>query len=338
MAVNLQQVAEMSGVSVSTASRALSGSLRVSASTREVVQRAARQLGYRPNATARSLRTRRSGLVGLVMPNLFNASFVAIAQTLQRVFEENGYQLVLSTSWGDEQTERRSVEALRDHQIDGVILTGSFPAGVAVLRESGIPTVHVAHEPADELGDCVLGANLEGARDAVTHLAQLGHRSVGIIGPPRSAIGDERLGGYRIALEQHGICFDPALVFCGPYAPETGCEGVDCLLDAEPHPTALFIAQHEAALGALPRLQSRGIKVPEQLSVICYEDSPMLRWWCPAVTAVDQNAQRVGELAADLLLARIWSRHEMGTEPHRFRVGARLISRESCAVPEPSSS
>jgi LacI family transcriptional regulator len=334
--VDLRQVAEASGVSLSTASRALSGSGRVSDATRARVQRVAEELGYRPNALARGLRTNHSRLVGLVVTNLVNASFHVIAEVVHNRLKAAGYHMVLCVTGGDVDEERAYVETLRDHNVDGIIVVGSDATAVERLRHTAIPVVHLARQPRRPAGDCVLGADLEGAREATRYLLGLSHRRIALIaGPATVTSGHERLAGYRLALEEAGVGYREDLVFQGPLAPASGVEAVKRLLalPTRRRPTAALVTNHESVFGLLPALRERKLRIPDDLSVLCYEDADLLRWWDPAITVMDNNAARMGDLAVNILLDRIAGKADSDSGRWtEFRVGAQLVIRQSCLV------
>lgn len=334
MTVGLRQVAESSGVSVSTASRALSGSLRISDSTRARVEAVAAALDYHPNAAARSLRTARSQVVGLVLTNLVNSSLRTIAEVVQQRLALAGLNLVLSITGGDTAQERAAVRSLVEHNAVGVVLVGADIESVSELARRKVAVVHLARRPDRPAGDCVLGDDVEGAAQAVRYLLGLGHVRVGIVaGPPEVTSGRERLDGFHAVMRGAG----PAVtewVYSGPFAPATGAAAVASLLAVPPRarPTALLVANHEAAFGALPALREAGVAIPEHLSLVCFEDAELLRWWHPGVTVLDNGAAEMGRLATDLLLARV-SGKRTGSDNADFRVATRLLVRESCAAP-----
>ncbi len=343
MAVDLRQVAQHSGVSVSTASRALNGSDRVSEETVARVRAAAAALGYRPNASARALRTARTAFIGLVVTNLVNTSFQTIAEVVQRELARRGYQLMLSVTAGDPVQERSALRTLADHRAAGVIVVGSDSEATEELRKLGMPTVHLARRPREPAGDCVLGDEIAGGRTATEYLLDKGHRRIAIVaGPPDVPSGRERMQGYWLAMQAAGVPVSEELTLATALSPGAGGPAVGALLalPARRRPTALLVANHEASYGALPALRERAVAIPEALSVICYEDSPLARWWHPAITVVDNNARQMGELAARLLLQRLEAgdgdRAHDRTEFSEFRVGTRLIERDSCQAPSTS--
>lgn len=334
MTVGLRQVAEHAGVSVSTASRALAGSTRISDATRRRVGEVAESLGYRPNANARALRTSRSQLVGLVVTNLVNASLHVIAAVVQQQLADAGMQMMLSVTGGDAAHERAALRTLIDHNALGVIVVGSDLRANDELLQAGLPVVHLARRPKTPIGDCVLGDELAGGRQATEYLLGMGHRRIAIIsGPQEVTSGAERLSGYRLAMGERRIAVREELLMTGPFLADTGSEAVRALmaLPLRRRPSALVVANHEAAFGALPALSELGVAVPSQLSLVCIEDAELMRWWHPAVTVVDNSAAKMGELASHLLLQRV--RDHDSNSPRRFeefRVGTHLVERASC--------
>jgi LacI family transcriptional regulator len=273
--------------------------------------------------------------------NLVNTSFHTIAEVVQRELAQRGYQLVLSVTAGDPVQERSSLHTLVDHSAAGVIVVGSDSEATDELRKLGTPTVHLARRPRDPAGDCVLGDEIAGGRSATEYLLENGHRRIAIIaGPPDVPSGRERMQGYWLAMQAADVPVSEELALAVPLSPDAGGTAVEALLalPARRRPTALLVANHEASYGALPALREHSVTIPADLSVICYEDSPLARWWHPAITVIDNNARQMGELAARLLLQRLevaevpaavsanWGRDEFS----EFRVGTRLIERDSC--------
>lgn len=335
VANDLREVARSSGVSISTASRALAGSGLVSDSTRAKVEEAARRIGYRPNASARALRTGGSRLVGLVITNLVNHSFRVIAEIVQQQLAEAGHHLVLSITGGDAESERAALHTLMELGASGVVAVGSDSRAFAEVRASAMPVVHLGRRPVKLVGDCVLGDESAGARSAVELLIAHGHRRVGIVcGPASVTSGRERLDGYRQAMLAGGRATPAELVVAGSFTARTGVDAVDTLL-ALPRarrPTALLVANHESAYGVLPRLRELAVSIPDEMSVICYEDAPIMQWWWPAVTVVDNQPARMAELVTQLLMDRITGVRAAATRSAVHRIPTRLLERGSVAA------
>ncbi|HLU43680.1 MAG TPA: LacI family DNA-binding transcriptional regulator, partial [Natronosporangium sp.] len=320
-------------VSRSTASRALSGSPLISEETRRKVEAAAERLGYRPNRAASALRTRQSRLIGLVLNNLINASFHTIAEVVQRRAAAEGYQVLLCITDADPRREAAFLRTLQDHSVDGVILIGSGRNVTLVNRmiQDGTAVVNLIRASQESAAPSVLAADRDGAYEATRYLLELGHVRIGFIGgPPSTNSGRERFTGYQDALREQGISVDEKLVVQGPFEPAFGRDAVNQLLDTVPDLTALFAANHESVFGILPTLVERGIRIPADLSLVCYEDIPWLRWWRPPITVVDNGAPELAELAVDLLLQQMGRDGGAGGGGRTYRVGAQLVRRGSC--------
>lgn len=340
MPVTLQQVAVAAGVSRTTASRALSGATAISPDTRRLVEAVADRLGYRPNRMASALRSNESKLIGLVLNNLLNNSFHVIAEVVQRRAAVEGYQVLLCITDADPERERSVLNTLSDHRVDGIIVAGTG-RNVPLLnaaRDNGTAVVALIRSAPDSKAPAVLAADREGAQEAVEYLLRLGHRRIGFIGgPPGTNSGDERFSGYLAAIADAGMTVDHDIVQRGPFSPGFGAAAVNELLDARGGAgmTALFVANHEAAFGALPTLAARHVRIPDDLSLICHEDIPWLQWWHPPVTVVDNGARELGDLALTILLEQLGRRRlAQQLDPERvgrtYWVGAQLTLRSSC--------
>ena len=332
--ITLEDVAAAAGVSVSTASRALAGSSRISRETILKVQAAAERLRYRPNSLARGLKTNSSRLIGLVVHNIFNATYQRVAQVIQRRLAASNYQVILCISNDDQNQEALYLETLLDHRIDGLIIvpTGrNFPL-LSQVASHGVPIVTAIRRHNQDLFDAVLQGDSDGAYRGTRHLLELGHRRIGIIvGLGETTSGRERLAGYDRALVEFGIRPQTNLIHRGAYRIETGVIGCEALLAVQPSISALFCANHEASLGVLKILSDRNVKVPSQLSLLCYEDSPWLNWRRPSITIIDNDPDAIGEGCVDLLLRAMGGQTSASSQQigRELRIGARLVVRES---------
>ena len=330
MSVTLRDVARAANVSISTASRALAGGGSASDTTRARLARVAVDLGYRPNAFARGLKTRTSRLVGLVVHNLVNASFCALAEIVQTRLRARGYQVILCITSDDPLQEHDTLQALSDQRIDALIVvpTGANGDQLQAMEQAGIPVISVIRRDESVTLETVLAADPDGAYAGTRYLLGLGHRRIGLIaGRAETTSGRERLAGFRRALDEAGIPFDPALVQAGRYEPETGTLACRALLDMPTPPTAIFVANHEASLGVLRAIAERGVAIPQDLSLLCYEDTPWFEWHRPAISVIDSGAAELAAIAVDRLLQRLDGGVSHGRE---YRVGARLVERASC--------
>ncbi|MBY6410397.1 LacI family DNA-binding transcriptional regulator [Rhodococcus sp. BP-252] len=331
MTVTLIDVAQAAGVSRSTASRALSGSSLISAETRAAVEHAARALGYRPNRAASALRSNRSHLIGLVMNNLINATFHTVAEVVQKRASASGFQVLLCITDADPGKENDVLSMLGEHGVDGTIVIGSGRSADAsnALLSAGRGVVNLIRSVRGSGAPTVLADDLEGAKEATAHLLSLGHTRIGYIGGPADATsGRERFDGYCRALADAGVDVDEGLIRKGPFTTEFGAEAVNLLLDDARPMTALYAANHEAVFGILPTLSARGVSIPDSLSLVCHEDMPWLKMWQPPVTVVDNGAAQLANVAMDLLFQQI--NDAAVPDGRTYRIGARLVDRDSC--------
>jgi LacI family transcriptional regulator, galactose operon repressor len=340
MSVTLKDVAEAARVSVSTASRALGGGGLASARTQQRLMRIARELGYRPNPIARGLKTGQSRLVGLLIHNLANASFQVMAEVVQTRLKALGYQMLLCIAGDDPQQERDTLTTLADHRIDGLIVvpTGKNGAALTALEASDIPVVCVVRRDEGTDLETVLADDPQGAYAGTLHLIGLGHRRIGlVVGRQDTTSGSERLAGYGRALREAAIAVDDALIHAGHFEPETGAVACRKFLDLALPPSAIFVANHESALGVLRVTAERDLSIPGDLSLLCYEDTPWFEWHRPAISVVDNGARELANLAVDRLLRRIEAKDGGAGGGREYRVGARLVKRDSCRPLDPSA-
>lgn len=332
MSVTLKDVAEAAQVSISTASRALGGGGLASERTQQRLMRIARELGYRPNPIARGLKTGQSRLIGLLIHNLTNASFQVMAEVIQARLKTLGYQMLLCIAGDDPQQESDTLTTLADHRVDGLIVvpTGKNGAHLKALAKD-IPIVCLVRRDDGTDLETVLADDAEGAYAGTRYLIGLGHRRIGfIVGRPDTTSGRERLSGYVRALREASIPMDDTLIHAGHFEPETGAASCRKLFALSTPPSAIFVANHEATLGALQVIAERGLSIPDDLSLLCYEDMPWFAWHRPAISIIDNGARDLANLAVDRLLHRIDAKGDGADGVREYRVGARLVQRDSC--------
>ena len=329
MRATLESVARLAGVSKSTASRALTGDPRVLPATQRRVEEAAAALRYHPNRMASALRTRRTGLVGLVVNNLANATFTDIAQTLQTRATRDGLQVLVCSTEGDPAREAAFLDTAVEHHLDGVVVagTGENTERVNALLELGIAVVTMNREVPGSRAPSVMPDYRAAARLATEHLLALGHTRIATVaGLDRFTSGREHHLGFLSAMADAGQAVDPRLVLRGPFAGDFGRTAARELLARPQRPTALLVSNHEATFGVLPTLTEAGVAVPGQMSLVCTEDAPWFAWWHPRLTVVDIAPVTMAERALDLL-----SRQLAGTVPDTAAelVTPRVVARES---------
>lgn len=332
----LRDVADLVGVSISTVSRALTGKGLISKPTEARIRQAADAVNYQPNTLARGLKTQRSRLIGLMVHNLVGTTYRLLAELAQPRLGEAGYQVILCVTGDDAAQEARFLTTLENYRAEGLILvpTGKNGGRLAQFQHAGMALVTVIRRQEELHLETILQANEEGAYIGTNYLLDLGHTEIGfIVGRLDTTSGRERYTGYVRALMERGLKPDPSLIHAGLYRPETGLRACETLMTSTRKPTAIFVANHEASMGALKYLSENAISVPNDVSLLCYEEMPWFKWHKPAITVVDSGSQQLADLAIETLLQRLGEREQTQTPaPAReHRVAAELIIRESCA-------
>ncbi|WP_371672886.1 LacI family DNA-binding transcriptional regulator [Streptomyces sp. NBC_00289] len=329
--ITITEIARRAGVSVPTVSRVVNGRSDVSPQTRARVEDLLRQHGHRKRVAASGTR---AALIDLVFNDLDSPWAVEIIRGVEEVAHTAGVGTVVSALHGRSGDAREWMRNLRARASGGVVLVTSAlePVLHEELRALGVPLVVVdpAGSPAID-APTVGAANWSGGLAATGHLLSLGHRRIGLIaGPPRLLCSRARFDGYRAALENAGLAVDETLVVPGDFRPESGFAGCNALLDLPEPPTAVFAASDQMALGAIEALRRRGLRVPEDMSVVGFDDLPEVRWSAPPLTTVRQPLAEMGKLAARTVLRL--TRGEQPDSP-RVELGTELVVRASTAPP-----
>lgn len=308
----IYHVAEKAGVSVATVSRMINESGYVSPRSRSRIRAAMETLQFEPNSLARSLTTRQTEMLALLLTDIANPFSAEIARGVQDVAQQAGY-IPIICSIDDARIERETVQALRRKRVDGLILTPmqgerSDDNGPLLHRlcDHGMVMVCIGRRPVHPHADEVSTDTAAGAQAAVAHLAALGHRRIAFIGGRISrgvAIG--RLTGYRQGLSEAGLSADVRLVREGDLDEESGRRETAALLELPEPPTAIFCVNDRTAFGVRSMLAERGLRVPEDVSVVGFDDIPLASLIQPPLTTVRQPTHELGRLAATFLLERI---------------------------------
>jgi LacI family transcriptional regulator len=333
----LDDVARRAGVSTSTASRALNGVGELSEETRESVVRAAKALDYRPSPLARSLRTRRSHTVGLVVPTVAHSFYAAVTNGAQSVLEEHGYRLILVDSGDSPDAVTRAVQTLRDHEVDGVLMS-TAPLGAERFNAllDGTPCVFIDEvAPGAGVGNVVL-ENDWGTQMLVDHMVGHGHTTIAFLGGPNDRTsGYERLRGFLEAMERHRLEAMPELVRECDWTIASGFQQAAEVLALDTGPTAMITASGELGLGALAAARRAHVSIPGDLALACFDDlyfAPLLE---PSLTAVAYDTPSIGQAGARLLVAAIGGKRP---PPSEERIDVELVRRRSCGCePDPGA-
>jgi len=302
---NIRAVAELAGVSVATVSRTLQQPERVSQKTRAKVMQAVKEAGYKPNQMAVKFRSGKTHNLVVLVPTVANVFFARVISGMQQAAHQRQYSLLLCNTMADEAVEASYAHMVQTAQADGVIQLRSYnPFPAQVPAANGLlPMVNVC-EVLDEVACPTVQLDNRAAAAAMTrYLLSLGHRRIAMIkGPARSPLTRDRLAGYRDALNEAGIAFDPSLLCGGNFSLASGLSAVDQLLQLPAPPTAVFCENDEMAIGALQGIRQRGLRVPEDISVAGFDDISFAAYTEPPLTTIAQPAEDFGSTAVNLLI------------------------------------
>ncbi|MFC9847718.1 LacI family DNA-binding transcriptional regulator [Streptomyces sp. NPDC060223] len=366
-------VAQRAGVSIATVSHVLNDTRPVRPATRQAVLDAMDALGYTPNGLARSLVTSRTRSVGLAVSAISNPYFTEILQGVEAGALEHGYGLLIADPHDDPVHERKVVQLLHERRVDGMIIAPSADPGelLGYLAKHDVPTVfldRLVDRPADARSDGlsesssgvlsggssrtlsdgssgaaysasfhfdqVCAENAEPMAQLVTHLAELGHKRIGLVaGLPGLSTTTERITGYRHGLANAGLPYDERLVAHGDSQSGAAERTTGALLSLAAPPTALVTGNNAMTIGALRALRERGLSVPADMALCCFDDFSWADLFTPRLTAISQPSKEIGAQALQLLLERLASPSRPG---RTVRLPATLVHRTSCGCPETS--
>jgi len=335
----MADVARSAGVSVATVSHVLNDTRPVLPHTRQAVLDAIDRLGYTPNTLARSLVTSRTRSIGLAVSAISNPYFTEILQGVEAGALEHGYSLLIADPHDDPEHERKVVKLLHERRVDGMIVAPSADprALVAYLGRHDVPAVfldRLVDLPADGTAryDQVCAESAEPTAELVGHLAELGHRRIALVaGLPGFSTTRERIDGYRRGLAAAGLPYDERLVVHGDSESAGAERAAAALLSASSPPTALVTANNEMTIGTLRALRERGLSVPDDIALCCFDDFAWADLFSPRLTAVAQPSREIGAQAVRLLLDRLAS---PARTARTLRLPCAFTHRTSCGCPE----
>ena len=328
---NIREVAKLAGVAPITVSRVVNGANSVSEDTRRRVQQAVDQLHYVPNSLARSLRSRRSHTIALIVSDITNPFWTTVARGVEDIAAENDYRTILCNTDENPAKETNYLNMLVERRVDGVIIAPATreKKRLALLKQLQVPFVLIDRRVAGVKADSVYGDSRTGARLLIDHLISLGHQRIALInGPIDISSAQDRADGYRESLMAHGIAVFENLIYQGEFKQESGYLLAKRVLAHDVRPTAIFAANNFIALGVLRALQEAGLHVPEDMALVCFDDVPYLSAVDPFLTVAAQPAYEMGASAARLLVERLTT-HRTG-KTREIVLPAKLIIRQSC--------
>ncbi len=329
--VTIMDVARVSGVSNATVSRVLSGYEFVKESTRSRVMEAVELLGYVANLPARSLAGGHSQIIGLLVPNLDNGYVGTITQGIDRALARANYDLMLYTTHRHPDRESFYVSAIANGLTEGLLLVVPLvpTAYLDALREQNFPYVLIDQVDDTQHSSVVEATNWQGAYEATRYLYELGHTQIAFIkGAPAVRSAADRLRGYQAALADCDLPFREEMVVKGDYQQQTGYEATKSLLQsANSPPTAILASNDLSAFGAMDAARECGLRIPDDISIIGFDDIPQASFVYPKLTTVRQPLEQMGQIAVKLLLEQI---EDQSRPPQRVALATQLVIRDSC--------
>ncbi len=332
--ITSRDVARLAGVSQATVWAVLSGKRFVSGDLRARVMAAVEELGYQPDEVARGLKTRRSGVVGVVIATLTAPTWNLILTGVEEVLAKHGLNMILCHADEDYRRERLALDLLHRRRVEGLLVAPVGPESREPLQDllqAGVPVVMNTRHLPGVAADAVIADEQGGARGVVSHLLALGRRRVGLVGAPSwSPYGGARLAGYREALAIHGISRDERLEATARSSEQNGFDLAGRLLDLPQPPDALFAATHAMTMGVLSCLKQRGLRVPDDVALVSFDDLPWTQHVDPPLTTVWQPLRELGATAAELLVERMRQQLEEGSR--LVKLDTRVVIRRSCGA------
>ena len=333
----LQDVARVAKVSTATVSRTLSNPNVVSESTRRRVSEAVKVTGYRINRAARTLRTQRAHSVLVLLPNLSNPFFSTILEGISRFLSKRGYSMLIASTKQVHDSGEHLIDYLDDARADGmIILDGGLEPTVVEMLENAPQSKRIlfACEWIDGANfPSVRCQNRQGARMAVNHLYELGHRRIAhVTGPDGNVLMQSRKDAFVAELAKLGLEQRPEWIFDGDFSLEAGCVAAKAWIALADRPTAVFCASDELAMGFIAELSRHGYKVPEAVSVMGFDDIDLAEQFIPPLTSIRQDRLMIGETSAEMLMARIAAPDDDHSQDAAV-LPVSLVVRESTASP-----
>ena len=311
----LAEVAKKAGVSVATVSKVLSNTPYFSEETRIKVMKAVNELGYVPNRTARALATGKTYIIGVVFPRVFDAIFTDplvqhILEGVESVCNESGYNILLITPrLQPDGPDASYTQLIESRAIDGVVALDNVPTASVLIaaEQSNLPAVAIGYGPHDIY---VRSDDHQGAYDLMTHVLELGHRHIAIISVDTALnyAVEARIAGIKEAAQNQHIDFDSIPIFYGDFSTKSGVQRTETILATHPETTAIVCINDRMALGAIQQARTMGYAVPDDLSVVGYDDIPLAQFVDPPLTTVNQGAPELGKRATQMLLELIKGR------------------------------
>lgn len=330
MQFNIIDVAKKAGVSIATVSRVINGSDKVKAETRDIVMAVVEKLHYVPNPSARGLIMKRTEAIGLLLPDLHGEFFSEIIRGADNAVQSKGYHLIVSSSHNDPKEIEAALRFMRGRvdalvvmspRVDSEILLANLP--------KSLPVVLLNCRTSNPHFDTIMTDGFGGAKEMTNYLLDLGHKRIAVItGGPNNIESQERLRGYRASITDKGLIPNPSFEFLGDFTQMSGYESVKEIFKLKHHPTAIFAFNDSMAIGAVKAIREEGYRIPTDISVCGFDDTPMAKYISPSLTSVHVPIPELGEMAIQRVFDRLQKRTK-GAAAHIF-VPTTLSIRSSC--------
>ncbi|SFI18908.1 transcriptional regulator, LacI family [Tindallia magadiensis] len=332
--ITIKDIAKKAGVSITTVSQVLNRKeIGIKKETKERILRIAEELDYKPNYLARGLITKKTNTLGLIIPDITNPFFPQVVRAIEDTGNHRNYNIILCNTDNNQEKEKLYLEILQKKYVDGIILTSSTRTtkdhGI-LLEKLKLPLVLLDRAAASPFDfPSVYTCGYQGVMLGVNYLLKQGHRKIAYLsGPETSLVGKERLEGYMAALQNFGLTVNPQLIYYGDYKAETGEKGINELLEKDRNFTAVMAANDLMAVGAMRSIKNRQLKVPEDISVLGFDNIQISRLIDPALTTIHQPSYEMGKKATDMLIRLIEGKE---LEKRQVVLKPELLIRESVA-------
>lgn len=331
--VTLKQISADLGFSISTISRVLNGKAskyRISKKTENIILNTARELNFTPNQLARGLRLQKTQTIGFVIPDISNPFFSSIARSVEIEARKKNYSIVLCDSQDNTFIEKDTINVLMSRKVDGFIICpiGEDSKHIVQIIENDIPLVIMDRQLPELNCSSVITDNYNGALEAVEYLIELGHKNIACIqGLINSTVNRERVKGYQDALKRQNIPFDSSLILGDSFGKQNGYLGAKLLLNKSNKPTAIFCLSNLISMGAMEAIIEEGLKIPEDISLLSFDDHPYSEFLSTPMTTIAQQNENMGKIAVKILFDQINATNPI--KPVEVKLQTKLIIRKS---------
>lgn len=331
--IRLSDIAQKLNVSTVTVSKALRGHPDISPETTKLIKKTADELGYSPNLLARNLSSRRSNMIGVVIPKIAHHFFSSIIEHIYDFAFENNYEIILTVSQENADRQVKHIQTLLSMRVDGMIISISQDTKdieiFETIKSRGVPLVFIDRIPDMDGVNKVRIEDYSGAKMATEHAIRLGYKNIAnFTGSLDINISRERLRGYKDALNAHGIIMNPEWVVVGDFSEKGGYDSLMKLYQKKNLPDLIFTVTYPVALGVYEAAKELGLRIPEDIDIICFGNSVTQNFLSPALSCVDQPTKKIADNAMQLLLENIDNREDF--EPKQVVIDTELILRSTC--------